>query len=477
MINLSQNDFNILKQRYSNRYIKLNVLDFQYHIVDEISGNLISCSVSVDADSDLRRSCSVSFVVNDNSFYAQPGSQIWLDKFIQLYVGILNIYTNEIQWYNQGIYLINSPSWNYDASTNTLSFGGLDLMSKLTGVRNGNLQGLPTVISQGENVREAIIDTLELGGFTKYVVNECTNEDGTIVAVPNDIEISAGGTVYDILSALRDILPQYQIYFDVNGIFHYDQIPSGEDDPVIIDDTLWPYLVLSDSINTDFESVKNYVEVYGRSHDVEHYSSSTTVSSNVISLTISSLSTLSDSIIIGFTTPETGAISGNLVLSVNSFGNKNLVDSNGNYITSLENDVYYVASYQQSSDDWLFLGHQQAQAIAQDENPDSPFYVDGPIGVIRIVLSGNDYDNIQSDELALQRAKLEIYWRCRLNDNITISCIPIPWLDVNIVISHALAQNATSSNNYIIKSFDVDYSESGTMSINAITFYPYYPLY
>lgn len=477
MINLSQNDFNILKQRYSNRYIKLNVLDFQYHIVDEISGNLISCSVSVDADSDLRRSCSVSFVVNDNSFYAQPGSQIWLDKFIQLYVGILNIYTNEIQWYNQGIYLINSPSWNYDASTNTLSFSGLDLMSKLTGVRNGNLQGLPTVISQGENVRETIIDTLELGGFTKYVVNECTNEDGTIVAVPNDIEISAGGTVYDILSALRDILPQYQIYFDVNGIFHYDQIPSGEDDPVIIDDTLWPYLVLSDSVNTDFESVKNYVEVYGRSHDVEHYSSSTTVSSNIISLTISSLTTLSDNIIIGFTTPETGAISGNLVLSVNSFGNKNLVDSNGNYITSLENDVYYVASYQQSSDDWLFLGHQQAQAIAKDENPESPFYVDGPIGVIRIVLSGNDYDNIQSDELALQRAKLEIYWRCRLNDNITISCIPIPWLDVNIVISHALAQNATSSNNYIIKSFDVDYSESGIMNINAITFYPYYPLY
>lgn len=477
MMNLSQNDYNILKQRFSNRYIKLNILDFQYRIVDEVSGNLLNCNVSVDGDSDLRRSCNVSFVVNNSKFNVQAGSQIWLDKFIQLYVGILNIFTNEIQWYNQGIYLINSPTWEYDAATNTLSFSGLDLMSKLTGVRNGNLEGIPTVISQGENVRQAMIDTLALGGFTKYVISECLNEDGTTVNVPNDIEISSGGTIYEVLSALRNILPQYQIYFDINGVFHYDQIPSGEDDPVIIDDTLWPYLISSESVNTDFESVKNYIEVYGRSHDVEHYSSETTISGSTINLTIASLTQLSDSIIIGFTTPETGTISGNLTLTVNSFGNKNLVDSNGNNIDSLDNNIYYVASYQESSDNWLFLGHQQAQAIAKDENPESPFYIEGSVGTIRIVLSGGEYDNIPSDELALQRAKLEIYWRCRLNDSITLTCLPIPWLDVNIVVSHAMEQNQTSTNNYIIKSFNVDYSESGSMTINAITFYPYYPLY
>ena len=59
------------------------------------------------------------------------------DKFIQPFVGYENIYTGEIQWYNQGIYLINAPSYSYDATNNTLSFSGLDLMSKLTGLRNG----------------------------------------------------------------------------------------------------------------------------------------------------------------------------------------------------------------------------------------------------------------------------------------------------------------------------------------------------
>ena len=135
--------------------------------------------------------------------------------------------------------MIDAPSWKYDATTNTLSFSGLDLMSKLTVVRNGQLQGIPTVIKQGESVREAMIATLALGGFTKYVISECINRDGSIQEVPYDIEIDQGGYVYDILSSLCDILPQYQIYFDVDGVFHYDLIPTGNDEPVLITDDIW----------------------------------------------------------------------------------------------------------------------------------------------------------------------------------------------------------------------------------------------
>ena len=474
MINITQNDFNIITQKYYNRYIKINLLDFQYHTVDEISGEMLSCSISVDADSDLRRSCTISLVVNDSSFNIQAGGKIWIDKYIQIYIGLENIYTNEIQWYSQGIYLINAPEWSYNSSNNILSFTGLDLMSKLTGLRNGQLEGVPTVISQGESVRNAIISTLELGGFSQYIVSECTNRDGTIQNVPVDIEIDQGGTVYDILAALRDILPNYQIYFDIDGVFHYELIPTGVDEPVYLTDDVFNKILIEETINTDFESVKNYIEVYGRTHDIDNYSTNTVVSNNNISLTISSVTSLSDNLMIGFTTPEEGTISGNLTITLNGLGTNNLVDSNGNFITSLENNVYYVALYQEDSTDWLFLGHLQAQAIVQEDNPDSPFYVNGTTGIIRIVLYGGDYDNIQSDELALERGKFELYQRARLNDNLTLNIIPIPWLDVNIVISHTPA-NSTKSQFYLIKSFSVDYSVNGTMSINAITMYDYYP--
>ena len=93
------------------------------------------------------------------------------------------------------------------------------------------------------------------------------------------------------------------------------------------------------------------------------------------------------------------------------------------------------------------------------------------------MLCGGDYDNIMSDELALERAKIEIYWKCRLNDSISLNIIPIPWIDVNIVVSHALKDTKTQ-NKYIVKSYSIDYGNiNATMSVSMISYYAYYPIY
>ena len=470
---VTQQQYQILKQPIMERYIKLYLLNFEFQKVNEISGNLISCSISSDGNSDLRRTCNVSLVVEDSSFDIKSGGQIWLDKYIQPYIGTKDIYTNEIIWENQGIYLINAPSWDYDATTNTLSFVGIDLVSKLTGLRNGELEGLPTVISQGENVREAIIATLALAGFTRYVVSECINEDGSIQEVPYDLTVKQGSTVWDLLKLLRDILPQYQMYFDKDGVFHYELIPSGQNMPSIFDDDLIYNLLIKEKINTDFESVKNYIEVYGKTHSVEFFSSNTVINPSSVSLTIDSLSTLDTYVMIGFIL-DNDIINTNVYLDVNETGSVALVDYNGNTIDSLEKDTYYVAQYQED-DTWLFLGHLQPQAIFYDNNPDSPFYIQNSTGIIRHVCTGGDYDNIQSDYLALQRAKLEIYWRCRLNDNITLNIVPIPWIDVNVLFTHG-TKGSYNTEQWMIDKYSVDYQETGEMTITAHKYYPYYPI-
>ena len=470
---LTQQQIQLLKQPIIQRYVKLYLLNFELQRVNEISGNLISCSVSGDGNSDLRHNCNVSLVVTDSSFDIQAGGQIWLDKFIQPQIGTVDIYTQEIVWENQGIFLINSPSWDYDATTNTLSFEGLDLVSKLTGLRNGELEGLPTTIAQGENVREAIIATLALAGFTRYVVSECINVDGSIQEVPYDLTVKQGSTVWDLLKLLRDILPQYQMYFDKEGVFHYDLIPSGQNMPSTFDDDLLKNVLIKEKINTNFENVKNYIEVYGKTHSVNFFSSETSVSGGDFSLTIDSLASIEEYVMIGWVTPS--AIDNvNITLNVNNTGAKNLVNYNGSSVNSLDSDTYYVAQYQ-SNGTWLFLGHLQPQAIFADTNPESPFYINGTTGIIRYVCTGGDYDNIQSDYLALQRAKLEIYWRCRLNDNITLNTIPIPWLDVNILFTHSI-KNSNNNEQWIIDKYSVDYNETGEMSITAHKYYPYYPI-
>ena len=476
-INVGQDDYNILSQQIITKYIKLEILNFQYNVVDEISGNLTAMSVNIDSESDLRRSCNLTFVVTDASFDVKAGNKIWLDKFCRPWVGYENIYTGKIQWYNQGIYLINAPSWRYNATTHELSLAGLDLASKLTGLRNGELEGIPTKIPAGSSVREAMIAAIELAGFTKYTISECKDVDGNIIAVPNDIEIAQGGTVWNIVTQLRDILPRYETFFDVDGVFIYQPIPTGSGDPVIIDDTIWPNLLIDESINNDFESVKNYIEVYGRTLDPSYFSTNTTYSGSTLSLTVADYPTaLTDNTIVGFTTPSTGDISatGGISLKMNSLTASVLYEyGTNNPVTAIDNETYYVAYYNQG---WYLMGHQQPVGIAYDDNPDSPFYVNGSIGRIRHVLYGGEYENITSDRLALERAKYELWKSTRLQDSITLTSIPNPWLDVNVLISHAIrGKSQENAAQYIIKSISTDYGIEGTQSINAITYYPLYP--
>ena len=476
-INVGQDDYNILSQQIITKYIKLEILNFQYNVVDEISGNLTAMSVNIDSESDLRRSCNLTFVVTDASFDVKAGNKIWLDKFCRPWVGYENIYTGKIQWYNQGIYLINAPSWRYNATTHELSLAGLDLASKLTGLRNGELEGIPTKIPAGSSVREAMIAAIELAGFTKYTISECKDVDGNIIAVPNDIEIAQGGTVWNIVTQLRDILPRYETFFDVDGVFIYQPIPTGSGDPVIIDDTIWPNLLIDESINNDFESVKNYIEVYGRTLDPSYFSTNTTYSGSTLSLTVADYPTaLTDNTIVGFTTPSTGDISatGGISLKMNSLTASVLYEyGTNNPVTALDNETYYVAYYNQG---WYLMGHQQPVGIAYDDNPDSPFYINGSIGRIRHVLYGGEYENITSDKLALERAKYELWKSTRLQDSITLTSIPNPWLDVNVLISHAIrGKSQENAAQYIIKSISTDYGIEGTQSINAITYYPLYP--
>ena len=345
MVNIGAEDYNVLKQQYIKKYIRLELLDFQYNIVDELSGNMTKCSINVDSNSDLRRSCDLGFVVTTSTFDIKAGSKLWLDKFVRPYVGYENMRTGEIQWYNQGIYLVNNPQWSYNASTNEISMQALDLMSKLTGLRNGNLEGIPTKIAKDENVREAIIKTIELGGFTKYICEECKTNDGTIVPVPYDIEIDVGGTIYDILTGLRDIMPNYQIYFDINGVFHYEPIPLAYDDPVLIDDDLFNNVLISENINTDFESVKNYVEVLGHTWDVDYYSpsESTTVNDNMITPTFADLTALEDGTAVGITLPiDANSTSG---LNIGFLGTNKIVDIDSKNVQSLSKDTEWIFQF------------------------------------------------------------------------------------------------------------------------------------
>ena len=474
---ITSSQYKIAKQTIRNKYIKINLLNFNYLIVDSLEGNAIDGDININANSDIRRTCTISLVLTDSSFDVQAGGKIWLDKLFQIYIGIEDINSNEIIWNNMGIFLINKPSYKYDAQTKNMSFEGIDLMSKMTGIRNGYIMGIGeedyTLIPEGSNVRNAIISVLKECGFNNYYVSECINEDGSLQNVPYDMKFQQGTTWYNILNELRNILPNYQIYFDVNGVFRYEKIPYTADDPIMISDDIWKENVISENIDIDFENVKNVVEVYGRVHEVQSYSdeSITTLNNNIITPVWTGIEELNEFDMFGFAINENLDTQDGIIIDF--LGSHNIVNSNGESIKYLDGNKYYVISYQ-SNNTFLFLGGNQAYGIWEDNNPDSPFYVGSEIGRINISLYGNEYNNIISDELALQRAKYEIYKRCRLNDSLSLNTVPIYWIDVNWKVSYTTFNNITSE--YIIQSLSIPLSVSNTQSIKLIKFYPLYPI-
>ena len=258
----TQTDYDLVQMKTRNSKIKVELLNFNFETINSLEGKVISGSINVDATADIRRTCSLGLIAtNIEENMVTSGGEIWLDKFIKIYEGIDNPRNNnETVWWNMGMFLINNPNTVYNSTDHTITFEGLDLMAKLTGRRNGQLPAVATLVPAGSKIAAVVQRTItQLGGFSKYVIQD----EG--LEVPYDIKMDMGATIYDLLVELRDLYPNWEMFFDVDGVFHWQKIPSGENEPVIFDfDSLMQPMVISDSIDIDFENVKNHIIVWGR---------------------------------------------------------------------------------------------------------------------------------------------------------------------------------------------------------------------
>lgn len=574
----TQSEYNLSKATYRDIRVRIDLLNYNFQKVGELTGDLVDFpSFTNSTDSDIRRTCSLVLTPRDSSFDIKNGNKIWLDKYIKIFVIQKGI--RETEETSMGVYMLNDPQRIYSVTENTLTISGVDLMARLTGLRNGNLEGVPYLIPQGSNIKLAMIAILDRFGFNRYVIDEFP------IDTPNDIKISVGGTAYQIITALRDIVPNYQTYFDADGVFHCHPIPSGKNEPIMVDDDIWKCNLLNYQKSTQFSTLKNSIEVFGKTHDIKNYGGQATIDeeNSIYAIEINNVRELKNNNKIGFNTnidlgankqlkvttkktevdPRTGAVtiittettapiiseygyvptfadkdtyyvvkyvygvdqwdfvkteevenpvvailsddtyivndasiteyvdgmeytfrtptSGCEFVYMPSFKINNLKALPINNTVKLRNDTVYTLKFNEASEDeskryFQFMGEVTPYAKVQEENEESPFYVGGTVGVINIVLSGGDYDNIYTSDLALQRAKWELYTRCRLLDSITINCIPIYWLDTNWLISITLPNKygEEETEKYIIKSISIGSGVGNTMSITAMKYYPYY---
>lgn len=549
----------VLSQSASPRIdLKIEVLDQNQKIMETIHG-VVNGSMSISGESEVRRTASLTVQPTlAEKIKLTEDSLLWLNKDIRIFIGLYNCRTKQYKYYPLGYYVYTDTSGSYDAASNSLSISCADFMKKLDGTKNGQLGALlisyPAYRENAETgevaeyhiIRNAVIETLEkLAHITNHRIDHIgeyrampeynenwqkyREENETWNAIPFDQEFSAGCSVLSILTAFRDLYPNYEMFFDMESNTFICQLkPMCYEDDLYLDNSFLQKVLISESTSVDMTSVRNICEVWGKVIETDFYSEECTYANHTYTASIA-----------GY---EEGYFNGDVIalkipaanqagaqLNINQFGAVPICNEADDTPIEAEElkpgNVYAFKLKRRPSQSGLsadketgdrqdvikacLLGQWQVHALNVLTNgrksgkqvtdsdgqeyelyskeyfqkfyncqrvdmtivPNSPFTVE-KLGEIPDIKTGNEYENITSDDLAADRAKWENWKNCRLTDHITITTALLPFLDVNKKVSYKRS-DTDREHQYIISSISHDFSGYTT----TITMYRFYPLY
>lgn len=461
---ITQIDKNIVTQSAKELFAIVEILNSDMKVVDVIEGKLISDSFSIDANSGVRRTYTAELLVDNGTMIIGENKYIWMDKYIRPYVGIKELRTGEIVKYLKGTYTILDNNYSYDATTSTLSLSCSDLMSELNGERNGTLKSA-IKYEEGADVRELIVSLLSETKVKKYILSDLDN-----LTTPYEMEFDATQTYYDVLNELISLFSYFEMFFDINGTLVIQKIPHQDTDNAVLNAGFISPLVISETKNISFKDVYNKVVVWGQSLEPSYSTDMCTYDSatNTYSATITfkDSQTLTNFDLYSVLLPRTNGE--NSMLNINGTTLYITDDKGVNIPPSTLAATYNVFKYRKANNDFYWLGDYQVYAEAEETNVSSPFHK-SKIDTVTKVCSGDEYSKIYSNSLAQDRADYELYHSCRLQENISLNMIDIPWLDVNWLVEYT-SYITKDTKKYVIKQISGS-TTGGVMDVSMVAFY------
>lgn len=395
-------------------------------------------------------------------------------------------------------------------------------------------EALITIIRDLGGVNKFIIDDIgEYDGLEQYNPNYelYRNENPRWNCLPYDLEFSCGETVSKIASDILGLYSNYDGAFDEDGVYVAKAIPSSQSDPISISNDVIQSIFISESSSLDVSGIRNICEVWGETIETDFYSEDCSSTISTIAFEgenrvctkyavnveqYGDIYTNNDVIGIRLSATNSSEIT---AININNIGDIIVYDENTGLpiqSDSLSADTIYAFKYKKelNSDktysymfyllgQWqphalnvltdgtviengytdadgnvldkysleYFMSKYNCECVSLTTIVNSPFTVQ-KIGERIDVKSGNEYDNIGSDSLALARAEYENWKNCRLTDNITITTTLIPFVKEYMKISYSPV-NSNDIEEYIVKNVIHNYKDGTT----EITMYKFYPLY
>lgn len=496
---LTPEDKRLVLSRWLSTSLKIQILNGDETVLDELIGFTNSGTISIDASSHSRRVYNFTLMPIDESINVLNRTRDWIHKTAKVSIGLKTPRDTDYRWYPCGKFIFTNTTGTISLSENSLSVNCGDLYKLLDGTCNGQLNALHTLIPAYEEdtegnpskhaiIREVLFTILHtLGGIgeNKMQIDDIGEYKGLPQhnqdyenyrqehpqwnCLPHDLEYSAGDFVSSIVEELISLYPGYDAFFDENGNFAAKMIPTCADDDIILNNDEIQSLLIDEQCSTDLTKVRNIVHVRGKVFDVEWYTENVTDSESTYHAVMESYTKKDYSNGDMFAVKIPSDNSGEQYLQINSLEKILLYDENydtGANHCSLKAGNVYVFKYGKTlvNDEpvkrFYLLGQWQAHALCvltDRSDPDTESYFrekyqvdslllnvvpDSPYTIQKIgeridVKSGNEYESISSDALALQRASYELYKDARLTDNITLTLASIiPWLDVYMKVSY-----------------------------------------
>lgn len=136
-------DFLLKLDKEKNKIVhaRVTALTFDEQPIETIEGRVTQGSISVDGNSAVRRTCSLTMVAKDfnyQNYYWGLNTKFKLEVGVENYVD--RVHYPDIIWFKQGIYVFTSFNTSRNASSFNISLQGKDKMCLLNGEVGGSLE-------------------------------------------------------------------------------------------------------------------------------------------------------------------------------------------------------------------------------------------------------------------------------------------------------------------------------------------------
>ena len=206
-------------------WVKIEVLDMQERPIQAIEGRVLpGSSISIDGNSSVRRTCSITFLADEaENDLTNVDNLLSINKKIRILTGLnndINPRYDDIIWFPQGIFVINQPNISHNNAGCRISLSCKDKMCLLNGECGGNFPVSVTFheysqimgeqeIQEGTTEEEKLRSVKDPNTYTvyTYTINNVTYyKTWDKVKGWTDVSPSLVGSIIDVPQLIYDII-------------------------------------------------------------------------------------------------------------------------------------------------------------------------------------------------------------------------------------------------------------------------------